>query len=116
MATQEEAVLTYNASDMKLAVHSNASYLSKPKSRSWAGGHFFLSNNIVIPQNNEAMLNIAHIIKHIMTSTIKEELAGLYIMAKKAVYIIIILEEMGHAQLPTPLQTDKAMVDKIVNG
>jgi hypothetical protein len=31
LATQEDAVLTYNASDMILAVHSNASYLSEPK-------------------------------------------------------------------------------------
>ena len=40
VATQEEAVLTYNASDMKLAVHSDASYLSEPKARSRADGHF----------------------------------------------------------------------------
>jgi hypothetical protein len=31
LATQEDAVLFYHASDMVLAVHSNASYLSKPK-------------------------------------------------------------------------------------
>ena len=39
--TQEEAVLTFNASksNMKLAVHSNASYLSEPKAQSRAGGH-----------------------------------------------------------------------------
>ncbi len=32
MALQDEAVLTYKASNMVLAIHSNASYLSKPKS------------------------------------------------------------------------------------
>ena len=64
IATQEEAVLTYNASDMKLAAHSDASYLSKPKARSRAGGHFFLSSNATVPHNNGAVLNIAHIIKH----------------------------------------------------
>jgi hypothetical protein len=31
LGIQEEAILTYNASDMILAVHSNASYLRKPK-------------------------------------------------------------------------------------
>eukprot|EP00804_Cyclotella_cryptica_P010975 CCRYP_016691-RC/>CCRYP_016691-RC protein AED:0.38 eAED:0.38 QI:0/0/0/1/0/0/2/0/391 len=30
IATQDEAVLTYNASDMVLAIHSDASYLSEP--------------------------------------------------------------------------------------
>ena len=32
IATQEEAVLTYSTSDMKLVVHSDASYLSEPQS------------------------------------------------------------------------------------
>ena len=41
-ATHEDAVVTYQASDMVLVVHSDASYLSKPKARSWAGGHFFM--------------------------------------------------------------------------
>jgi hypothetical protein len=31
LATQEDAIISYQASDMVLAVHSNASYLSKPK-------------------------------------------------------------------------------------
>ena len=44
LATQEEAVITYNASEMKLAAHSDASYLSKPQARSRAGGHFYLSS------------------------------------------------------------------------
>ena len=116
LATQEEAVLTYNASEMKLAAHSDASYLSEPKAQSRAGGHFFLSNNAEIPANNRAILNIAHIIKHVMSSATEAELAGLYIMAREAVYIRIILEEMGHKQPPTPLQTDNSMADGVVNG
>jgi hypothetical protein len=116
LATQEEAVLTYTASDMTLAVHSDASYLSEPKARSRAGGHFFLSSNAAIPQNNGAVLNIAHIIKHVMTSATEAELAALYIMAREAVYIRIILEEMGHKQPPTPLQTDNSMAEAVING
>jgi hypothetical protein len=37
LATQEDVMLSYHASDMVLAVHSNASYLSKPKARSRTG-------------------------------------------------------------------------------
>ena len=44
------------------------------------------------------------------------ELAGIYIMACKAVYIRIILEEMGHKQPATPLQTDNAMAEAVTNG
>jgi len=116
LATQEEAVITYNASEMKLAAHSDASYLSEPKARSRAGGHFFLSNGADIPSNNGAVLNIAHIIKHVMTSATEAELAALYIMAREAVYIRIILSEMGHKQPPTPLQTDNSMADGVING
>ena len=59
-ATQEEAVLTYNANDTKLAAHSNASYLSDPKARSRAGEHLFLSSDLTVPANNGAVLNIVH--------------------------------------------------------
>ena len=101
---------------MVLAVHSDAGYLNKPKARSRAGGHFFLSNNSNIPPNNGAVLNIAHIIKHVMSSATKAELAALYIMAREAVYIRIILEEMGHKQPPTPMQTDNAMAEGVINS
>jgi hypothetical protein len=46
------------------------------------------------------------------------ELAALYlyIMVRVAVYIRIILEELGHKQPPTPIQTDNAMADAVING
>jgi hypothetical protein len=40
MAIHQDAIITYQASNMVLAVHSDASYLSEPKARSHAGGHF----------------------------------------------------------------------------
>ena len=92
LATQEEAVLTYNTSDMKLVVHSDASYLGEPKTRSRAGGHFFMSEDTAAPGNNGAVRKIAHIIKHVMSSATEVELAALYIMAREAVYIRIVLE------------------------
>eukprot|EP00804_Cyclotella_cryptica_P005134 CCRYP_011529-RA/>CCRYP_011529-RA protein AED:0.46 eAED:0.46 QI:0/-1/0/1/-1/0/1/0/318 len=116
LATQEDAILTYKHSNMKLAIHNDASYLSEPKARSCAGGHFFLSFDETIPRNNGAILNIAHIIKNVMSSATEAKLAALYIMARKAVYICIILEEMGHKQPPTPIQTNNAMADIIING
>ena len=84
-------MLTYHVSDMKLAAHSDASYLSEPKTKSRAGGHFFLSSESTVPTNNGAVLNIAHIIKHVMSSATEAELAALYIVAREAVYIRIIL-------------------------
>ncbi len=51
-----------------------------------------------------------------MSSATEVELAGLYIMVCKAVYLRIILEELGHLQPTTPLQTDNAMADGIIVG
>ena len=51
-----------------------------------------------------------------MTSATEAELAALYAMAREAVYISIVLEEMGHKQPPTPLKTDNAMGDAVCNG
>jgi hypothetical protein len=101
---------------MVLAIHSNTSYLSKPKACSQAGGHLFLSSNTTVPPNNGAILNIAHIMKNVMSSATEAELAGLYIMACKAFYIRIILEELHHKQPTTRIQTDYAIADRVING
>ena len=52
VASQEDAVLTYHASEMILAAHSDAEYHSEPGARSRAGGHFYMSNNAEVPPNN----------------------------------------------------------------
>ena len=97
-ASQQDAVVTYRRSDMKLAGHSDAGYLNKPKARSRAGEHFYMSNNAEHPPNNGAVLNIAQIIKAVMSSAAESELGALYINAKEAVYIQQILKAMGHQQ------------------
>ena len=37
-------------------------------------------------------------------------------MAREAVYIRIILEELGHTQPPTPVQTNNSIADAVING
>jgi hypothetical protein len=66
LATQEDAVLSYHASDMILAAHSNASYLSEPNARSRAGGHFFLSSDTTVPPSIKhcAHHQERHVISH----------------------------------------------------
>ena len=116
LASQEEAILTYSASDMVLAVHSDASYLNELEARSRAGGHFFLSSNAAIPANNGAILNVAKIIKNVMSSAAEAELGAIYIMAREAVYIRHILKEMGHRQPATPIQTDNSTAEGVINS
>jgi hypothetical protein len=54
-ATHQVAIITYHTSNMELVIHSDASYLSKPKARSQAGGHFFMSSNTNDPDNNSTL-------------------------------------------------------------
>jgi hypothetical protein len=105
-ATQEEAIITYSASKMILAVHSDAGYCNEKKLHSRAGGHFFLSNDNEFPPNNGVILTVTTIIKALMSSMAEAELGALYLNAKEAVYIQQILTKMGHPQPKTPIQTD----------
>ena len=66
-ASHPDAVLAYQANEMVLAGHSDASYLSKTNSRIRAGGHFFMSENTAFPPHNGAVFAIAKIIKVFMS-------------------------------------------------
>jgi hypothetical protein len=83
--THQDARISYRASNMILAVHSDASYLSETKACSRAGGHCFLSENDDVPRNNGAILTIAQIIKAVMSSAAEAELGALYINAKEII-------------------------------
>jgi hypothetical protein len=107
-ASNQDAIITYRASNMVLAVHSDASYLSV--------GHFFMSSNIADPADNGAVLNIAQIIKAVMSLAAEAELGALYINACKAVPMCLLLAEMGHIQPPTPTQTNNSMALGVVNS
>jgi hypothetical protein len=96
VASNQDAIITYRASDMVLVVHSNASYLSKPKACSCAGGNFFMSSDIADLADNSKFLNIAQIIKAVMFLVAEAELGALYINACKAVPMCLLLAELGH--------------------
>jgi hypothetical protein len=115
-ATQEDSIITYNASKMILAVHSNAGYANKKKLQSRAGGHFSLSNDKQLAPNNRAILTIATIIKAVMSSAAEAELGALFINAKEAVHLRQILKEMGHPQPRTPIQTDNTTAEGVINN
>jgi hypothetical protein len=93
---------------MVLAVHSDASYLSKPMARSHVGGHFFCSSNVDNPPDNGAVLNISIILKAVMSSAAEAELGALYINARETIPMQQVLKEMGHKQPPTPIQTNNS--------
>ena len=72
-------------------------------------------DNNTIPVNG-AGLNIAQIIKAVMSSAAEAELGALFINAKLAVPIRHTLEELGHPQGKTLIQTDNSTANGVVNG
>ena len=104
-ATHLDAAVTYRSINMFLAAHSNASYLSETKLRSRVGANLFMARDIAAPKNNGAMHTVTQIIKTVMSSAAEAEIRALYINCRKATPAQHLLEEMGHCQPPTPIQT-----------
>jgi hypothetical protein len=107
VATHPNAGIRYQACDMILAVHTDASYLSEMGGKSRAAGHFYLSNVNDEDFNNGAILTLSSIIKHVMSSASEAKMAALYYGCKVAAPLRTTLEELGHYQpKPTPVTTD----------
>ena len=65
-----------------------------------------MSSNSTHSKDNGAVLNIAKIMKNVMTSAAEAEIGALYLNSRQAIPARRLLEEMGHKQPPTPIQTD----------
>ena len=118
-ATQPDATLQYNASDMILKIHSDASFGNEPGFRSRAGGHIFLGNKDAFHgPTNGAILNPTAIIRHVANSATEAEIGALYINAAHGVVIRNTLQELGHAQptTGTPLITDNETALGFINN
>ena len=80
-ATYPDAVLTFDASNMILHIHTDASFLSKPKAKSRAGGYFFLSDFPKDPTkavHNAAIHILCEILKNVLASASEAELAEMF--------------------------------------
>jgi hypothetical protein len=125
-AAHPDATAIYTASDMYLHIHSDASYLSEAKARSRAGGTFFLSSKphdpstapsptATPPPYNGAIHTISSIMRNVMASATEAELGAVLQNDCDCIPLSIALEEMGHPQAATPIQTDNACTDGIAN-
>ena len=61
-ASHPNVTVRFLASDMILALHSDASYLSEPESKSRAAGHYYLANKDNNDLSNGAVLILSKII------------------------------------------------------
>jgi hypothetical protein len=126
-ATHPDATLRYHASAMVLHVHSDASYLSERNARSRAGGIFFLSDPPPPPSHppcpdappppfNGAIHVHSSIMSVVLSSATEAELGALFFNGKEAAMLRTTLQDMGHPQPATPIQTDNACAAGITNG
>ena len=119
MATNPEAKIRYYASDMVLNMDSDASYLTAPKARSRAGGHFSLGST---PKDgcpirlNVAILTQCCILKCVAASAAEDELSTLFLNAMDVKSIRLILDKLGHQQPATPVNVDNTTAVGIVNN
>jgi hypothetical protein len=127
-ATHPDATLCYRASGMGLHGHSDGSYLSETAARSRVGGIFFLSDrappdgpavvpdpNAPPPPLNGAVLVVSSILKAVMSSAAEVETGALFYNCKEATVLRTTLEDMGHPQPATPVQTDNSCAAGIAN-
>jgi hypothetical protein len=115
-STHPDATVRYQASDMQLKIHSDASYLNAPKARSRVGGHFYLGNRkSKVEVQHGAILHPTGVLKHVVSAASDAKVGGLFINCKEGTAIRITLGELGHPQGPTPVQTDNSTASGIAN-
>ena len=95
-ASHPDDIIAYKASEMVLAGHRDASYLSKTKACRRAGVHLFISSSTAFPPNNGSVFIISKIINTFMSSAVDAELGSLFLNCKEVIPSHQALEEMGH--------------------
>ena len=105
---------------MILIINADTSYHSEPHARSRAAGYFYLGNNNQPPTQptkpNGAIHVICPIMRNVMSSAAKAEVGAAFECGKEGCPIRTTLEELGHPQPATPLQTDNKCAEGIING
>ena len=93
-AMHTDEFIGYKKCAIIIAIHSDSSYLSNPKVRIQAGGHFFFKNRPDQGQhiiNNEVVNMVSIIICNVMSSAYEAEIMSLYLNTK---YVFIIWDTL----------------------
>ena len=114
-ASHPDGAIRYHASDMILKLHSDSSYLNAVGARSRQGGHLYLGNKSEPDILNGAVLNLAAIMKMVLSSAAEAEFGALFHNTKEATPLRTTLEELGHPQPPTPVLVDNSTAVGLAN-
>ena len=107
--------LVMHACDMILIVQSDASYLSRSKSRSVAGGIGYLGNKDDCTFVNGCMFAISNIIDVVVASAAEAEYAAVFINGQHAEWTRTILSALGYQQPATLILTDNECAVGLAN-
>ena len=69
-----------------------------------------------ILHNNGAVFNISQIVPAVMSSVVEAELGALFVNTKMAVSMRQTLQELGHPQPRTPIQTDNSTAHALLTN
>jgi hypothetical protein len=116
--THPETKIQYHAYEMILHIHSDASYLSEDEAKSRAGGFFYMGNATRNDKKltNGAIIIVSKVLKHVMSSAAEAEIGAFFINAKEGAVLRTTLEELGHKQPPTPMETDNTTAKGYSSG
>ena len=114
-AAYPDNVLVYRASDMILEVQTDASYLSRSRSRSVAGGIGYLGSPGPDDLPNGAVLTLSSVLDVVVASAGKAEYGAMFTVAQKAEFTRTVLQALGHAQPPTTMLCDNECAIGLAN-
>ena len=109
--TWPNASITYHASDMKLYIYTDASYLSETKSRSRAGAIYYLGNNKHDPTQviNGSFDVLSTIISTVVSAASEAEYAAQFEGGARGEQHRSALADLGYPQNATPIISDNSV-------
>ena len=75
-----------------------------------------MANDHEFPSNNGAVHTVAQIIRNVMASACETEIGAMFVNVCEAVPMRQTLQEMGHPQPKTPMQTDNTSAHQVVTN
>jgi hypothetical protein len=111
------ATIRYHASDMRLIVHSDASYLSEPQARSRVGGITYCGNYADDTIINGGVKCTSKILDCVVSGAAEAEYGGLFLNGKEAASQRTTLKDMDFPQrCPTLIVCDNLCAVGITNS
>jgi hypothetical protein len=120
LASNPDFKVRYHASDMQLAIESDASYLSAYNARSRVGGYHYLTSSVTdpskpAPPKNGAVLVLSNILKNVVSSAAEAEIAATFFNGQEGCPIIATLSKMGWPQDIVTITTDNSCAEGFCN-